>query len=87
MKRRVSFKPYYEDHNDWHRYRDLNAHFLYRETRSNYSYASVFAVSLLPKYAAEIKANGGCVRVNSIFVLYFKVPKNVPKPFLYNLVE
>lgn len=89
MSRQVSFKSYYEDHMDWHRYRDLNAHFLYRETRSSYkyNYLSAFAVSLLPRYAAEIKANGGSVRVNSVFVSYIKVPKNVPKPFLYNLME
>ncbi len=87
MSRQVSFKPYYEDHMDWHRYRDLGAHFLYRETRTIYSYTSAFAVSLMPKYAAEIKAKGGVVRVNSVFVPYIKLPRRVPKPFLYNLVE
>lgn len=87
MSRQVSFKPYYEDHMDWHRYRDSGAYFLYRETRNNYNYISTFVVSLTPKYAAGIKAKGGSVRVNSVFVPYIKLPQRVPKPFLYNVVE
>lgn len=78
--KRVNLSQFFEDFQDWHRYRDSPWYYLRRESRSNYAYKHIFAVIILPERTVN-----GFVRVNTVFVCRPSAPHAVPRPFLYTM--